>query len=205
MGDPIAVGGNPVALAANGRDVWIVDYGSHGFPGPRAGGLWRIDANTLESRLVTRLPAGGVDVAVAGHSVWVSNHLRNEVYQIDPRSGRIVGTLATGRGPEGLVATGATLWVADTLDDVVVRVDANSGRVEARVTVPGGPWSIAAGAGALWVTTLSNDNVVQIDERTGRVVRRLPVGEGPVDVDVSGNTVWVSNHFDGTLSRIVTG
>ena len=55
---------------------------------------------------------GPVGVTVSGGMVWVANTYSGNVKRIDPRTGRVVRTVATGDRPVDVAGRGDALWVA---------------------------------------------------------------------------------------------
>jgi YVTN family beta-propeller protein len=112
----------------------------------------RVDpgTNSVVARIV--VPQVG-PIAVGLGGVWVATSSENggPVWQINPRSDRLTGTVRC-KGHALDVAVGETsLWVACS-DGVVLRVDPVSGELVRTIRVGGIPAGIAVGEGAVWVS-----------------------------------------------------
>ena len=133
------------------------------------------------------------DVAVGQGSVWVLGDAADRrLWQIDPRSGEILGTMELPFAPLHLAFGAGALWVTDQLDDAVVRIDPATRRVAARIAIGKGASGVAVGAGSVWATSFLDGTISRIDPRTNRVVVTIPVGGSPRDVAVGAGSVWTA-------------
>jgi hypothetical protein len=134
----------PVAATAAG--VWVVCCG--GERGWADGMLVRVDP--AANRVAARIRLGGrpTGVAAGPSGIWVAGHGR--VWRIDPRTGRVVATIAVADGlaAGGRVVVGRdAVWIGDWAGQQVLRIDPRRRRVVAR----------AAGVYALGVAVVGPD------------------------------------------------
>lgn len=89
-------------------------------------------------------------VAAGAGKIWVVAG-RTAVWEIDPGSNTVVGTIGVGEIPVAIAAGPTGVWVANYGDSTVTRIDARTH--QARVTkLARRPVGIALGGGAAWVT-----------------------------------------------------
>ena len=131
-------------LAVGTHTVWVIgDVGDQR--------LWRIDigGGHLVAK-ATRLGFDPAGVAVGFGHVWVTGQISNELYKIDPTSGRVVQAIPVGREPKGVTVGGDAVWVANAIDGTVSKVDPRTGNTVA-FTVGGSPVDVSVGEGSVWV------------------------------------------------------
>jgi YVTN family beta-propeller protein len=143
------------------------------------------------TRVLTRGYAGYQPSAIAlgERAVWVANAQSNNLTQLDPGTGRAMGTTSVALRPRGLAVGGGAVWVSAFDDDVVSRVEGGSSRT---IPVGDGPFGVAFGAGSVWVANSLDGTVSRIDPDRDRVVATIRVGHHPVGIAVDGNAVWVT-------------
>jgi streptogramin lyase len=177
----------PVAATATG--VWVVCCG--GERGWADGRLVRVDP--AANRVAARIRLGGrpTGVAAGPSGVWVAGHGR--VWRIDPRTGRVVATIAVADGlaAGGRVVVGrGAVWVGDWAGRQVLRIDPRRGRVVAR----------AAGVYALGVAVVGPDTWAMTPGglvALGRDASRRVLVDGLVpsavaDLAAGQNTLWIA-------------
>jgi hypothetical protein len=148
-----------VRIAAGGSSVWVTgstDTVAEVSPRPAGGRLhWR-------TIVVGRSPLG---VAAGPRAVWVADAGAGTVTEIDPATGRVVGTYRTGPDPVAVApmpgTEGATAWVADgQADDVrAVGAGAGSGGVGPVAHLGGTPRQMVVAGAAVW-TAIGNPGTV---------------------------------------------
>jgi YVTN family beta-propeller protein len=143
------------------------------------------------TRVLTRGYAGYQPSAIAlgDRAVWVANAQSNTVTQLDPGTGRAMGTTSVALRPRGIAVGGGAVWVSAFDDDVVSRVENGSSRT---IPVGDGPLGVAFGAGSVWVANSLNGTVSRIDPDRARVVATIHVGHHPFGIAVDRNSVWVT-------------
>jgi hypothetical protein len=207
--------GEVTAVSADGDVVWA----AHGCA------IVRVDAHT--GRVVAKVPLPPirpgcwvVGMAADTGALWVS--LSGErLLRVDPRSNRVVATLAMANLAPPAVTDigvwGVCCWSGITTrhpTGSLVLVDPASNRVVARVRLPGLPTAVGAGPSGVWVTGAGGP-IWRIDSASGRLVGSIPVPgglgglpgrKGPAgqagDVLVDADAVWVSNPANAEVLRI---
>jgi streptogramin lyase/predicted Ser/Thr protein kinase len=156
----------------------------------------RIEA-TVRIPYPQRLSAGNFREALAGMAtgdgaIWVVGDANDRrLWRIDPRTRRIVATVALGFPPAKVAAGAGGVWITDQLHDRVVELDPRTYRVVRSVPVAGGPVGVTVSGGRVWVAGAIGHAVTRIDAQTGRVVATIPVAASPQAVAVDGGSVWV--------------
>jgi YVTN family beta-propeller protein len=139
----VPVGDGPADLAFDGSNVYVIDH--------RDGTLFRVDARTNASQLVTRVPGDAPErmVLVRGH-LWITGR-GTDLLEVDPASGSVV------------VASGDTVWVPSRNAEVdarglptmeaLRRVDARSGAVTSSLaaSAPLDVHGLVADGGGVWL------------------------------------------------------
>jgi streptogramin lyase/predicted Ser/Thr protein kinase len=156
----------------------------------------RIDA-TVRIPYPQRLSAGNFREALAGMAtgdgaIWVVGDANDRrLWRIDPRTRRIVATIALGFPPAKVAAGTGGVWITDQVRDRVVELDPRTHRVVRSVPVARGPVGVTVGGGSVWVAGAIGHAVTRIDARNGRVVATIPVAASPQAVAVDSGSVWV--------------
>jgi hypothetical protein len=207
--------GEVTAVSVDGDVVWA----AHGCA------IVRVDAHT--GRVVAKVPLPPirpgcwvVGMAADVGALWVS--LSGErLLRVDPRSNRVVATLAMANLASPAVTDigvwGVCCWSGITTrhpTGSLVLVDPASNRVVARVRLPGLPTAVGAGPSGVWVTGAGGP-IWRVDPASGRLVATIPVPgglgglpgrKGPAgqagDVLVDADAVWVSNPVNAEVLRI---
>jgi DNA-binding beta-propeller fold protein YncE/predicted Ser/Thr protein kinase len=215
---PVAVGNDPLAVAADANSVWVANHD---------GTVWRVDAHT--DRVISRSPAYGVPAdAVAccdgspGNAVVATGPSDPGVVEINAASGATTVFPLASQGPDlgggksaaagaPRVAAGpAGIWVARP-DRQVGRLNVSTGRlVQPLFIAPsrderGHPYfsGIAVGAGGVWVVGDQNDRMLwRIDPATARLAATVSLPFAPTDVAVGAGAVWVTSALANRLARI---
>ena len=77
----------------------------------------------------------------------------DSLQRIDPRTNKLVATIAAGAGADGIAAGDGAVFVASTVDQTVSRIDPKSNAIVKRVSAAGPPMSVALSPdGPLWVS-----------------------------------------------------
>jgi streptogramin lyase/predicted Ser/Thr protein kinase len=143
------------------------------------------------------LSAGNYREALAGMAtgeggIWVVGDADDRrLWRIDPRTRRIVATIALGFPPAKVAIGGGGIWITDQLRDRVVELDARTYRVLRSVSVARGPVGVTVAGGSVWIAGAIEHAVTRVDTRTGRVVATIPVAASPQAVAVGDGSVWV--------------
>ncbi|MGI9021444.1 MAG: protein kinase domain-containing protein [Solirubrobacterales bacterium] len=198
LGEPIAVGANPAAVAVDDDSAWVANLGEDT--------LSRVSAQSgrAEGRPLA-VGAQPYGVAVGGGSVWVANLEDSSVTRINAASGRPQGPpIPVGAKPADLAYGLGAVWTANYGDDSVTRIDASTGTADSepiRLESGAGPTDVAVGEGAVWTADVEADTVSRIDPANGgRLAGSIPVGDRPESLVVADGLVWVANITADTVT-----
>jgi YVTN family beta-propeller protein len=127
-------------IAIGGGRVWIADDTA----------LRGLNAGTGQTVIRVPLRFAGGQVAFGAPYIWVAEPRGRQVWAIDPRTGKLGGSVSVGIHPDGIAIANGAVWVASA-DGTVSRIDPTSLQVVKQIKVGGTPAGIAAGNGAVWV------------------------------------------------------
>jgi streptogramin lyase len=177
----------------------------------------RVDAASGRVLARIRTPGVGYDSQVAAGlgGVWVtSGRDAGLVYRIDPRTDRVLTTVAVRGSAMGVAIGAGYVWVSSVLagPGVVSRIDPRADRVVGRaIPVGPGPLELSYGDRAVWVENSSPASLMRLDPATERVAT-VVAADGQAfgssvfgDVAADAGSVWrVRNNL---LERVdpVTG
>jgi DNA-binding beta-propeller fold protein YncE len=161
-----------------------------------AGRMIEVDLRT--QRLIRTLvlrngDASPQDVKLApdGRTLYVADQVSGGVWEIDPRTFRVLGFLHTGAGAHGLYPSrdARFLYVSNRQAGSVSVVSFRTRRVVKtwQLPLPASPdmGGVSADGRTLWLSGRYNAVVYAINTRTGRLRATIPVGSGP-----HGLCVW---------------
>ncbi len=206
VGRTVAIGGDPSAIAADARRIWITSLGDDS--------VWRIDTRSLTS---VRIPVAGTPtgVATSGTSAYVANTLAGGFYGTPGEVTRIAGeagaaTDSVQTGQAYAIASGPSgVWIARANGIArIASVSTFAGKVDRQVAQPccangNASPGIAVGAGAVWM----------LDDALGRRLWRLAPGRPravatislpfmPAAVAASPTAIWVTAQLADEVARI---
>jgi hypothetical protein len=120
-----------------------------------------LDLETGGRRKVSLDTNTAVDLAVGAGYLWVTTS-GDQLARISLRGGR-PATIATGRGPAGVIVRKGTVWVVNRTASTLTRVHVRTSRPFGReIPVPINPYDIAAYRDAIWVTTLTDGKIARV-------------------------------------------
>jgi virginiamycin B lyase len=188
---PIAAEGG---IAVGGDSIWLVTGAK--------GELSRIDPRNGRVRQRVMIAPGSFNPLYLDGVVWISGHDADLVTVVDARSGRVLGTLPTGKGPRFLTAGAGSIWTLNQGDGTITRIDERTRTVVATIDagLPGHGGDIAYGAGLVWAT-LNGAPLTAIDPKTNTVIRQW-VGPGGDSLHVGFGAIWLTDYDAGVLARI---
>jgi len=190
---PVAVGGQPVGIAAAGTAIWISD-GS-------GGNAVRVDADTRQ--VTARVAIGGQlgGIAASGSAVWVSVFDSGQVVRFDPATNTVVARITVGGQPTSIAVDAAgQVWVGN-LDGSAKRIDPATNLVAATVHLPSGASTLLPAGNLIWIG-LQNGSLVSLDPATGALTGAAVKVAPDVDALVSApNGLWAST-FGGTAALV---
>ncbi len=141
--------------------------------------------------------------------VYVANSGSDAVTIIDRQRDIVVGTVAVGKAPKGIVANaeGTKIYVANSRSNSISVIDTTAMRVTKTIGNFGySPSELAlSGDGRkLYATNPDSDNISIIDTVSTMVTQRVSVGRHPVDIvfDEDRDKLYVANRGENTISVI---
>jgi DNA-binding beta-propeller fold protein YncE len=161
-----------------------------------AGRMIEVDLRT--QRLIRTLvlrngDASPQDVKLApdGRTLYVADQVNGGIWEIDPRTFRVIGFLHTGAGAHGLYPSrdARFMYVSNRQAGSVSVVSFRTRRVVKtwQLPLPASPdmGGVSADGRTLWLSGRYDAVVYAINTRTGRLRATIPVGSGP-----HGLCVW---------------
>jgi len=164
----------------------------------------RIPIERLKPDQIYDIPGVPDWIAIDDH-VWVSNYPKNNVTRIDPKTNKIVATIAVGKGPcSGLAAGFESLWVPNCGDPSVSRVDLKTGNVTATLplTIGDSEGGLTTGAGSVWMMSDAKGTLVRIDPATNTVVAEIYVAPGSFAVAFGEGAAWATSTEKNLVTRV---
>jgi DNA-binding beta-propeller fold protein YncE len=132
-----------------------------------------------------------VKLAPDGRTLYVADQLTGGLWEIDPRTFRVIGFLRTGAGAHGLYPSrdARFLYVSNRQAGTISVVSFRTRRIVTtwQLPLPASPdmGGVSADGRTLWLSGRYNAVVYAIDTRTGHLRAAIPVGSGP-----HGLCVW---------------
>lgn len=130
----------------NGRTLNVSAHAGTAFDGQHLyqiaeNRIQKIDPASGEVLSTIPTPEGGCSgMAWAEGSLWVGQYQRRKIHQLDPQTGRILGTLESNRFVTGVTWLDNELWHGTWEDDKsdLRRIDPDSGAVLEQLDMPAG-------------------------------------------------------------------
>ncbi len=192
--EPAATAG----IAYAGAGLWAtIDAGSGEIGGDKPPVNAKLSLIDTSSGVITKSePVGALPdyIDSAFGSLWVTNHHSSFVSRVDPVSGRVVASVATGVLPIGdaAVCDGAgSVWVADWDAFTLRRLDPATNRQTAELPVPA--YTLAFGAGAVWAIDQDAALLIRVDPATNRMVTAIHIPDGNAALTFADGYVWVAS------------
>ncbi|MFZ1992739.1 MAG: hypothetical protein WAU75_01415, partial [Solirubrobacteraceae bacterium] len=132
-----------------------------------------------------------VKLAPDGRTLYVADQVNGGVWEIDPRTFRVLAFLHTGAGAHGLYPSrnARYMYVSNRQAGSISVVSFRTRRVVKtwQLPLPASPdmGGVSADGSTLWLSGRYNAVVYAINTRTGRLRATIPVGSGP-----HGLCVW---------------
>jgi YVTN family beta-propeller protein len=141
--------------------------------------------------------------------LYVTNSGSDSVTVVDRQRDIVVGTIAVGQSPIGIVASanGAKVYVANSGSNNISVIDTAANRVIDTISNFGySPAELALSDDGQWLyaTNPDSDNVSVIDTVSQMVIRRITVGRHPADIvfDKDRRKLYVANRAEHSVSII---
>jgi virginiamycin B lyase len=147
-------------------------------------------------------PCGGAIGAFG--SLWVPNCGDQTVARLDPKTGKITATVASGAGTAlpSVAASSDSVWILSDDKTTLSRIDPQQNQVVAELRLPAGCNSLTFGETALWVTCPSEDRVLRVDPLANLVDKRIEVSAEPRAIAIGESSIWVLCRKEGKVERI---
>jgi virginiamycin B lyase len=147
-------------------------------------------------------PCGGAISAF--DSLWVPNCGDHTLARVDPKTGKITATIATGIGTAlpSVAASPDSVWALTDDKTTLSRIDPKQNQVVAEIRLPAGCNTLTFGESALWVTCPSEDRVLRIDPLANLVDKRIEVSAQPRAIAIGETSIWVLCQKEGKVERI---
>ena len=182
--------------------------------GTAQGDIVHVDGRTHKTTKtvnVGRAPAW--PVAMVDGTLWAAGLIQGQgappdeaIFRIDPKAGRILGTVPGVSGPG--VVDGDDVWLNRTCCPLVTRVDGHTGATELDATVDGGSIFHAAGDGSVFVRLYNQDQSRQWIERfdandgTHVTTYELPVTARTGGIGFGHGSLWVTDAGANAVYRV---
>ena len=141
--------------------------------------------------------------------LYVTNSGSDCVTVIDRQGDTVVGSIAVGQSPMGVVTgpDGRKVYVANSGSNSISVIDTAARRVVKTIGNFGySPAELALSGDGRWLcaTNPNADNVSVIDTLSGTVLRQISVGQHPagITIDQDRNKVYVANRASNSVSII---
>jgi glutamine cyclotransferase len=134
---------------ASGKPVRTLDIPAHAGTAFDGRHLYQISGDRIQKidpdagRVIATIPApegGASGMAWAEGSLWVGQHRRRKIHQVDPQTGTILRSIDSNRFVTGVTWVDGELWHATFEDDKsdLRRIDPQSGEVQEQLDMPDG-------------------------------------------------------------------
>jgi DNA-binding beta-propeller fold protein YncE len=118
--------------------------------------------------------------------------MRNGVIEVDPMTGRIGSTIATGANGRIIGADATTVWMV-VEPRRLVGADLARRRVRISVRLRHDTYAGALGYGAVWLPSFALDTLTKVEARTGKHRWDTRVPHSPMAVTAARGSVWVAS------------
>jgi streptogramin lyase len=134
------------------------------------------------------------DIAIDGHTLWLTGLEEGLLVRVDTDKKRIVGRIDDFVGPTGVVVGAGSVWVLDHRGDALVRIDPQKSKIVEKIPLDVGstPEGLTFGEGGVWITSLSYSTVSHVDPKTNKAVAEIEAGIGLLGVAAGGGSVWAT-------------
>jgi ABC-type oligopeptide transport system substrate-binding subunit/class 3 adenylate cyclase len=193
----ISLGLDPGGFAVGAGYVWVEDENSPTLLriDPRYHTKDRFKLHADRGQIDTTAPQG---LAVCGGSVWVAT--ANQVFKVDPKTGKTQDTLGVPGGTEIDCGNGA-VWVTSAGYGTIKKIDASIDNVVNTIKLHDWLGSVVVGGGFVWATISPDDTLWKIDTN-GSVVKTIDIGHGPGGPAYFAGYLWVPLGPEGRIARV---
>jgi ABC-type oligopeptide transport system substrate-binding subunit/class 3 adenylate cyclase/tRNA A-37 threonylcarbamoyl transferase component Bud32 len=193
----ISLGIAPGGFAAGEGYVWVEDGNSPTLLriNPQYKTIDRFHLPADRSQIDTTAPQG---LATGGGSVWVAT--ANEVFRVDPATGRVRKSIPLPGGTEIDYTPGA-VWVTSAGFGTIKEINPRIDRVVKTIKLHDWLGGVAVGGGFVWGVITPDDTLWKIDTN-GNVLKTFDIGHGASGPVYFSGYVWVPITSEGRLARV---
>lgn len=193
--DIFAVGAGPAAVAFDGANMWVANYG--------AGTVNKLRA--VDGANLGTFPVGPGASAIAfdGANVWTANFFSDSVTKLRASDGACVGTCTfpVGISPRGIAFDGVNIWVANNTSHNVTKLRASDGANQGTFAVGINPVGVAFDGAFIWVANQNGNSVTKLQASDGSSVATFPAGNQPSAIVFDGTNIWIAN-LNGSVTKL---
>jgi streptogramin lyase len=137
-------------------------------------------------------------------SHWIPACGDGTLARIDPKTFKIIATIATGTADAGgsLAASADSIWLLTDARTTLSRIDPDQNAVVGELRVPSGCGGLTFGEKSLWIACPNENKVLRINPATNLVEKVIDVAARPQSLAVGAASIWVLCEKDGTVDRI---
>ena len=131
-----------------------------------------------------------------GKYLWNADRQTDSLYQIDPKSGKVIKTLnAPGYQIADLAYDGHMLWVLDIEEGLIYRLDPKSGINEKTISAPcERPRGMTYDGEYLWLSDIAGDELLQISTEDGTTIKSFKAPAGNIEgLAFDGSYLWAAD------------
>lgn len=189
--------GTPAWIASEGQNILV--------PLRTKGTIARItnrDNKTAEAWGGMEEPCGGL-VSAFG-SLWAPDCKKQSISRLEPRSGKITGTVTVGVGKaQPLIASSPdSVWVLSDDKVTLSRLDPKENQIVSELRLGASCNSLQFEQNALWVTCPAEGKVIRVNPGTNLVSERIETAAEPVALTFGEGHIWVLGNKEGKISKI---
>lgn len=151
-----------------------------------------VEVDPIRNEVIRRIDTGNVDGIAAGDDgVWVIDGLTGRLTEIDPTSGKIVGSIDVPGSPNAITVGGGSVWLLDRGVGTVLEIDTATLTPRDTIRVGSDETDLTFGAGAVWLADGTGNSLTRIDPVTHEA-RIFSIGSPVlrVAVDTDSGDVW---------------
>ena len=167
-------GSHVLGFEADSRKLVTSNVGS--------GSISLIDIDSGDTKVV-KLAAGSEGSLTVGGRIWIANAIAGSVAVVDPRTGKVIGHVASVCGfPIALSPdTHEQVWVACFASAELVAIDRNDFTIKRRIKLADPPLNLLTHPerDLAYVSLPRQNAIAEIDLASGQELRRLGVGMEP--------------------------
>ena len=135
-------------------------------------------------------------MACDGKNLYLADRKSDQIYVIDPESGKVARELASpGYRPEGLAFDGKYLWLVDSEESVLLQIDPKNGKTIKTIWCPAQqPHGLAWDGRYLWLADGADKNLLQVSTEDGTMIKNIPTpSSSPTGLAFDGVYLWAAD------------